>query len=143
MKKEWSMNQIFKRIYLILFKGFTYLETFTGKARVWALNRMHSMDQTSQKLYEGKENKKMKYDVTTNHMFTQHWIVEAKDKNQAAEKVMQSDMKFDKTSRKFVSNKLTMGLVTIPDAKIMAVEEYEPDMTPNYDEIKIGGTDPE
>jgi hypothetical protein len=25
----------------------------------------------------------------------------------------------------------------------MAVEEYEPDMTPNYDEIKIGGTDPE
>ena len=85
----------------------------------------------------------MKYDFTTNHMFTQHWIVEAKDKNQAAEKVMQSDMKFDKTSRKFVSNKLTMGLVTIPDAKIMAVEEYEPDMTPNYDEIKIGGTDPE
>ena len=85
----------------------------------------------------------MKYDVTTNHMFTQHWIVEAKDKNEAAEKIMSSDMKFDKTSRKYVSNKLNMGLVTIPDAKIMAVEEYEPDMTPNYDEIKIGGTDPE
>ena len=85
----------------------------------------------------------MKYDVTTSHMFPQHWIVEAKDKNEAAEKIMSSDMKFDKTSRKFVSNKLVMGLVTIPDAKIMAVEEYEPDMTPNYDEIKIGGTDPE
>ena len=64
----------------------------------------------------------------------------SKDKNEAAEKVMQSDMKFDKTSRKFVSNKLTMGLILIPDAKIMAVEEYEPDMTPNYDEIKIGQT---
>ncbi len=85
----------------------------------------------------------MKYDVTTSHMFTQHWIVEAKDKDHAAKKVMESDMKFDKTSRKFVSNKLTMGLITIPDAKIMAVETYESDMTPNFDEIKIGGTDPE
>ena len=28
----------------------------------------------------------MKYDVTTSHMYTQHWIVEAKDKDQAAEK---------------------------------------------------------
>jgi len=83
----------------------------------------------------------MKYDVTTNHMFTQHWIVEAKDKDQAAKKVMESDMKFDKPSRKFVSNKLTMGLVTIPDAKIMAVEVYETDMEPNYDEIKFEGTD--
>tara|TARA_B100000900_G_scaffold414782_1_gene442490 strand:- start:987 stop:1238 length:252 start_codon:yes stop_codon:yes gene_type:complete len=83
----------------------------------------------------------MKYDVTTNHMFTQHWIVEAKDKDQAAKKVMESDMKFDKPSRKFVSNKLTMGLVTIPDAKIMAVEAYETDMEPNYDEIKFEGTD--
>ncbi len=59
----------------------------------------------------------MKYDVTTSHMFTQHWIVEAKDKDQAAEKVANGKIKFDKTSRKFVSDKLTMGLVTIPDAK--------------------------
>ena len=45
------MNQIFKKIYLILFKGFAYLETFTGKARVWALNRMHSMDYKPHKNY--------------------------------------------------------------------------------------------
>ena len=87
----------------------------------------------------------MKYDVTTNHMFTQHWIVEAKDKNEAAEKIMSSDMKFDKTSRKFVSNKLVMGLVTIPDAKIMSIEPFEEEGLdePQIDTISYGGTDPE
>ena len=49
----------------------------------------------------------MKYDVTTSHMFTQHWIIDAKDKDQAAEKVANGKIKFDKTSRKFVSDKLT------------------------------------
>ena len=34
----------------------------------------------------------MKYDVTTSHMYTQHWIVEARTKEEAAEKVMSSDM---------------------------------------------------
>jgi len=88
----------------------------------------------------------MKFDVTTSHMFTQHWIVDAKDKDAAAQQVMQSDMKFDKSSRKFVSNKLTMGLVTIPDAKIMSVEPFE---TEGLDEPQIDtipmyeGTDPE
>ena len=87
----------------------------------------------------------MKYDVTTNHMFTQHWIVEAKDKNEAAEKIMSSDMKFDKTSRKFVSNKLVMGLVTIPDAKIISIEPFEEEglYEPQIDTISYGGTDPE
>tara|TARA_E500000318_G_scaffold38037_1_gene36617 strand:- start:7688 stop:7957 length:270 start_codon:yes stop_codon:yes gene_type:complete len=89
----------------------------------------------------------MKFDVTTSHMFTQHWIVDAKDKDAAAQQVTQSDMKFDKSSRKFVSNKLTMGLVTIPDAKIMAVEPLD-QLETNYDEIKVEdvpyeGTDPE
>jgi len=89
----------------------------------------------------------MKFDVTTSHMFTQHWIVDSKDKDAAAQQVMQSDMKFDKSSRKFVSNKLTMGLVTIPDAKIMAVEPLD-QLETNYDEIKVEdvpyeGTDPE
>ena len=90
----------------------------------------------------------MKFDVTTSHMFTQHWIVDAKDKDHAAKQVMESDMKFAKPSRKFVSNKLTMGLVTIPDAKIMAVEPLD-QLETNYDEIKVEdvplyeGTDPE
>jgi hypothetical protein len=88
----------------------------------------------------------MKYDVTTSHMFTQHWAVEARTKEDAAKLVMESNMKFDKTTRKYVSNKLAMGLVTIPDAKIMSVEPFE---TEGLDEPQIDtipmyeGTDPE
>ena len=76
-------------------------------------------------------------------MFTQHWIVDAKDKDHAAKQVMESDMKFDKPSRKFVSNKLTMGLVTIPDAKIMSIEPFEKEGLdePQIDTISYGGTD--
>ena len=63
----------------------------------------------------------MKYDVTTSHMYTQHWIVE------------------------YVSNKLNMGLVTIPDAKIMSIEPFEEEGLdePQIDTISYGGTDPE
>jgi len=64
----------------------------------------------------------MKYDVTTSHCFTQHWEVEAKNKKEAGEKIMTGDIKFDKSSRTYVSNKLSRTLVTIPDAKVLAVE---------------------
>jgi len=64
----------------------------------------------------------MKYDVTTSHCFTQHWEVEAKNKKEAGEKIMTGDIKFDKSSRTYVSNKLTRTLITIPDAKVLAVE---------------------
>ena len=64
----------------------------------------------------------MKYDVKTSHCFTQHWEVEARDKEQAGKKVMAGDIKFDKPSRTYVSNKLSRTLVTIPDAKVLSVE---------------------
>jgi len=64
----------------------------------------------------------MKYDVTTSHCFTQHWEVEAKSKEQAGKKVMAGDIKFDKPSRTYVSNKLSRTLITIPDAKVLSVE---------------------
>ena len=64
----------------------------------------------------------MKYDVTTSHCFTQHWEVEAKNKKEAGKKIMTGDIKFDKSSRTYVSNKLTRTLITIPDAKVLAVE---------------------
>ena len=64
----------------------------------------------------------MKYDVTTSHCFTQHWEVEARNKEQAAKKIMEGNIKFDKPSRTYVSNKLSRTLVTIPDAKVLAVE---------------------
>ena len=75
----------------------------------------------------------MKYDVVTSHMNTQHWIVEAPSKDMAAQKVMSGDIKWDKTSRKYVSNKLTMGLVTIPDATIRSVEPLE--QTQGFDNV--------
>jgi hypothetical protein len=64
----------------------------------------------------------MKYDITTSHCFTQHWEVEARNKEQAAKKVMEGNIKFDKPSRTYVSNKLARTLVTIPDAKVLSVE---------------------
>ena len=64
----------------------------------------------------------MKYDVTTSHCFTQHWEVEARNKEEAAKKVMEGNMKFDKPSRTYVSNKLSRTLITIPDAKVLSVE---------------------
>jgi hypothetical protein len=68
------------------------------------------------------EGEEMKYDVTTSHCFTQHWEVEARNKEQAAKKIMEGNMKFDKPSRTYVSNKLSRTLVTIPDAKVLSVE---------------------
>ena len=64
----------------------------------------------------------MKYDVTTSHCFTQHWEVEARSKEQAGKKIMEGDIKFDKPSRTYVSNKLSRTLVTIPDAKVLSAE---------------------
>ena len=64
----------------------------------------------------------MKFDVTTSHCFTQHWEVEAKTKEEAGKKIMEGNIKFDKPSRTYVSNKLARTLVTIPDAKVLAVE---------------------
>ena len=64
----------------------------------------------------------MKYDITTSHCFTQHWEVEARNKEQVAKKIMEGNIKFDKPSRTYVSNKLSRTLVTIPDAKVLSVE---------------------
>jgi len=85
-----------------------------------------------------------KFDVTTSHCFTEHWEVVAKNKEEAAKKVMEGDIKFDKTSRTYVSNKLTRTLITIPDAKILAVEIIMSDEPENnWDTISYGGTDPD
>ena len=86
-----------------------------------------------------------KFDVTTSHCFTQHWEVVAKDKEQAAKKVMEGDLKFDKTSRTYVSNKFTRTLITIPDATILSVEPVKIPIEEedNWDRISYGGTDPD
>ena len=81
----------------------------------------------------------MKYDVTTSHCFTQHWEVEARSKEQAGKKVMTGDIKFDKLSKTYVSNKLSRTLVIIPDAKVLAVElvPNQP-IKPQWDTIAEG-----
>ena len=91
-----------------------------------------------------------KFDVTTSHCYTQHWEVMAKDKEQAAKKVIEGDLKFDKTSRTYVSNKFTRTLITIPDATILAVEPIQPnDAEKHIETIDVdvegsyGGTDPD
>ena len=91
-----------------------------------------------------------KFDVTTSHCYTQHWEVMAKDKEQAAKKVIEGDLKFDKTSRTYVSNKFTRTLITIQDATILAVEPIKPnDAEKHIETIDVdvggsyGGTDPD
>ena len=91
-----------------------------------------------------------KFDVTTSHCYTQHWEVMAKDKEQAAKKVIEGDLKFDITSRTYVSNKFTRTLITIPDATILAVEPIKPnDAEKHIETIDVdvegsyGGTDPD
>ena len=85
-----------------------------------------------------------KYDVTTSHCYTQHWEVAAKNKTEASKKVMEGDMKFDKPSRTYISNKLTRTLITIPDAKILAIEPVISEAPEdNWDTISYGGTDPD
>ena len=81
----------------------------------------------------------MKYDVTTSHCFTQHWEIEARTKEQAAKKVMEGNIKFDKPSRTYVSNKLSRTLITIPDAKVLSVElvPNQP-IKPQWDTIAEG-----
>ena len=84
-----------------------------------------------------------KFDVTTSHCFTEHWEVVAKNKEEAAKKVMEGDLKFDKPSRTYVSNKLTRTLITIPDAKVLSIEPINNEPEDNWDNISYGGTDPD
>ena len=63
---------------------------------------------------------------------------------------MEGDLKFDKTSRTYVSNKFTRALITIPDATVLSVEPIKPnDVEKHIDTIDIdvegsyGGTDPD
>ena len=130
----------------------TDYDRLTSDNQVRLLNILLDTNKKARKnshcLRRKRKGEQMKYDVTTSHMFTQHWIIDAKDKDQAAEKVANGKIKFDKTSRKFVSDKLTMGLVTIPDVAIRSVEPVE-GQEQGFETFDVdvhgsyGGTDPE
>jgi len=67
----------------------------------------------------------MKYDITTSHMNTQHWIVEAESKDEAEKILKNSKLVWQKEKRVYVMNNpsdvIKSGLITSPDAVVRAI----------------------
>ena len=67
----------------------------------------------------------MKYDITTSHMHTQHWIVEADSKDEAEKILKNANLVWQKEKRIYIMNNpsdvIKSGLITSPDAVIRAV----------------------
>ena len=79
----------------------------------------------------------MQYDITTSHMNTQHWLVEADSKEHAEEIFKKCNIEWSKELRKYVCRYpipyVLQGLVTIPDAELRAINvvpgQNEPQFT--------------
>ena len=79
----------------------------------------------------------MKYDITTSHMNTQHWIVEAESKDEAEKIFKDAQLVWHKPKRIYTLNnpseKIKPGLITSPDAIGRAVNlvpgQTEPNVT--------------
>ena len=79
----------------------------------------------------------MKYDVTTSHMHTQHWIVEAVSKDEAEKILKNANLVWQKEKRIYIMNNpsdvIKSGLITSPDAIVRAVNivpgQTEPNIT--------------
>ena len=79
----------------------------------------------------------MKYDITTSHMHTQHWIVEADSKDEAEKILKNAQLVWQKEKRIYVMNNpsdvIKSGLITSPDAIVRAVNlvpgQTEPNLT--------------
>ena len=79
----------------------------------------------------------MKYDITTSHMNTQHWIVEAESKDEAEKILKDAQLVWQKEKRIYIMNNpsdvIKSGLITSPDAIIRAVNivpgQTEPNLT--------------
>ena len=67
----------------------------------------------------------MKYDITTSHMNTQHWIVEAESKDEAEKILKDAQLVWQKEKRIYIMNNpsdvIKSGLITSPDAIVRAV----------------------
>ena len=67
----------------------------------------------------------MQYDITTSHMNTQHWLVEAESKEQAEEIFKKCKIEWSKELRRYVCRYpipyVLQGLITIPDAELRAI----------------------
>jgi len=79
----------------------------------------------------------MKYDITTSHMHTQHWIVEADSKDEAEKILKNAQLVWQKEKRIYIMNnpseKIESGLITSPDAIVRAINivpgQTEPNVT--------------
>ena len=79
----------------------------------------------------------MKYDITTSHMHTQHWIVDAENKDEAEKILKKAQLVWHKHKRIYVINnpseEIKSGLITSPDAIIRAINvvpgQTEPNLT--------------
>ena len=79
----------------------------------------------------------MKYDITTSHMNTQHWIVEAESKDEAEKILKDAQLVWHNPKRIYTLNnpseKIKSGLITSPDAIVRAVNlvpgQTEPNVT--------------
>ena len=67
----------------------------------------------------------MKYDITTSHMNTQHWIVEAVSKDEAEKILKNANLVWQKEKRIYIMNNpsdvIKSGLITSPDAVVRAI----------------------
>ena len=67
----------------------------------------------------------MKYDITTSHMNTQHWIVKAESKDKAEKILKNANLVWQKEKRIYIMNNpndaIKSGLITSPDAVVRAV----------------------
>ena len=79
----------------------------------------------------------MKYDITTSHMNTQHWIVEADSKDEAEKILKIAQLVWQREKRIYVMNDpsdvIKSGLITSPDAIVRAINlvpgQTEPNVT--------------
>ena len=78
----------------------------------------------------------MKYDITTSHMHTQHWIIEAESKDEAEKILKDAQLVWHKHKRIYVMNnsseKIKSGLITSPDAIVRAINIVPGQTEPNF-----------
>ena len=77
----------------------------------------------------------MEYDITTSHMNTQHWIVEAESKDEAEKILKNAQLVWQKEKRIYIMNnpsdKIKSGLITSPDAIVRAINVVPGQTEPN------------
>jgi len=81
----------------------------------------------------------MKYDITTSHMHTQHWIVEADNKDKAEKILKNADLTWHKHKRIYIMNNpsdaIKSGLITSPDVVVRATNLVPGQTEPSFTKL--------